>query len=123
MAHYAILNEDDYVRQVIVGRDENDIVLDDNGNPIDWEVYYGGVRTSYNTKGGVHVNGGTPLRMNYAGPGFFYDRNRDAFIPSKPFPSWVFVESTCRWKAPVDRPNDDNQYWWDEFTQSWKVIE
>jgi hypothetical protein len=61
--------------------------------------------------------------MNYAGPGFFYDRNRDAFIPPKPFNSWIFVESTCRWKSPIDKPTDGNEYYWDEFTTTWKRID
>ena len=120
MAHYAILNEDNYVRQVIVGKDEDEIVLDENGNPIDWEVYYGGKRTSYNTKKGVHILGGTPFRKNYAGPGFFYDMNRDAFIPPKPFDSWLFNEDTCHWDPPVPHPNDGGYWYWDELTKSWK---
>jgi hypothetical protein len=123
MAHYAILNEDDYVRQVIVGKDEDEIVLDETGQPIDWEVYYGGIRTSYNTWRGVHKLGGTPFRKNYAGPGFFYDRNRDAFIPPRQFPSWTWNEESCNWDSPQPYPNDGNGYWWDEFTQTWKLVQ
>jgi hypothetical protein len=123
MAHYAMLNEDDYVRQVIVGKHEYEIVLDDNGNPIDWEEYYGGKRTSYNTWRGVHKLGGTPFRKNYAGPGFFYDRNRDAFIPPRQFPSWIWNEEECNWNPPQSYPNDGNGYYWDEFTTTWKAID
>jgi hypothetical protein len=123
MAHYAILNNENYVTQVIVGKNEDEIVLDDNGNPIDWEEYYGAKRTSYNTWRGMHKLGGTPFRKNYAGPGFYYDYRRDAFIPPKQFPSWLWNEEACMFDAPVDKPNDDNDYYWDEFTTNWKVIE
>jgi hypothetical protein len=122
MAHYAILNEDDYVIQVIVGKDEDEIVLDENGNPIDWEVYYGGKRTSYNTFRGIHKLGGTPFRKNYAGAGFFYDRKRDAFIPQKQFPSWIWNEEACMFDAPIAYPTDGNEYYWDEFTTTWKLL-
>lgn len=120
MAHYAILNNENYVYQVIVGKDENEIVLDENGNPIDWEEYYGGKRTSYNTARGVHKLGGVPFRKNFAGPGFFYDSKRDAFIPPKIFPSWVFNEDACAWDPPVPHPNDGQYWYWDEFTKSWR---
>lgn len=122
MAHYAILNEDDYVKQVIVGKNEDEIVLDENGNTIDWETYYGGKRTSYNTWRGVHKLGGTPFRKNYAGIGFFYDRRRDAFIPSKQFPSWIWNEDACMFDAPIVYPTDGHDYYWDEFTTTWKLI-
>ena len=122
MAHYAILNEDNYVTQVIVGRNENDIVLDKDGNTIDWEKYYGGKRTSYNTSNGVHKLGGTAFRKNYAGAGFFYDINRDAFIPPKRYPSWIFNEEKCNWVAPIALPTDGHNYYWDEFTTTWKLI-
>ena len=122
MAHYAILNEDSYVRQVIVGKNENEIVLDENGNAIDWEVYYGGKRTSYNTWRGVHKLGGTPFRKNYAGTGFFFDRKRDAFIPPKRYSSWVWNEEACMFDAPIPYPTDGNDYYWDEFTTTWKRI-
>jgi len=123
MAHYAILNEDDYVIQVIVGKNEDEIVLDENGNTIDWEIYYGGKRTSYNTWRGVHKLGGTPFRKNYAGNGFKYDRKREAFIPPKPFTSWVWNEEACNWDSPQPYPNDGNGYYWDEFTTTWKAID
>ena len=123
MAHYAILNEDDYVKQVIVGKNEDEIVLDENGNAIDWEVYYGGKRTSYNTWRGVHKLGGTPFRKNYAGPGFFFDRRRDAFIPPKRYPSWIWNEEACMFDAPITYPTDGHDYYWDEFTTTWKRID
>jgi hypothetical protein len=105
MAHYAILNENNIVTQVIVGKDENEIVLDQNGNPYDWETYYGGKRTSYNTIAGVHQSGGTPFRKNYAGVGFTYDSVRDAFIPPKPFDDWILNEDTCQWEEPIIENN------------------
>lgn len=78
-------------------------------------------QTSYNTHGGVHNNDGTPLRKNHAGVGYTYDEERDAFIPRKPFNSWVLNESTCLWEAPVAMPTDDQRYYWDENTTSWLV--
>lgn len=116
MAHYAFLDENYIVTEVIVGKDESNF---------DWERYYGDIRgqlckrTSYNTIGGVHKNGGTPLRKNYAGLGFTYDPIRDAFIAPKPYPSWFLNEETCRWEAPVPYPNDGQMYSWDESTKSW----
>ncbi len=77
------------------------------------------VQTSYNTFGGQHKLGGTPLRKNYAGIGFTYDRQRDAFIPPKPFASWVLNEDTCLWDAPVAMPDDGKIYVWDEATTNW----
>ena len=77
------------------------------------------IQTSYNTKGGVHLLGGTPLRKNYAGIGYTYDRQKDAFIPPKPFNSWVLNEETCLWEAPTPYPIDANSYEWDETTTSW----
>lgn len=100
MAHYAFLDENNIVTEVIVGRNEDEIV----DGITDWESYYGEVRgqvckrTSYNTVGGVHSGGGTPLRKNYASIGFIYDPIRDAFIPPKPEEgNWVLDETTCTW--------------------------
>jgi len=121
MAHYAFLDENNIVTEVIVGKNENE----DN---IDWEVQYGNFRgqsckqTSYNTQGGVHSLGGTPLRKNYAGIGYIYDAIRDAFIPPKPFNSWILNEDTCLYQAPVSQPDDGKIYQWDEETLSWKEI-
>jgi hypothetical protein len=80
-------------------------------------------QTSYNTHGGVHDNGGTPLRKNHAGIGYTYDETRDAFIPKKPFNSWILNEDTCLWEAPVAYPQDDNIYKWNEQTLSWDIVE
>ena len=116
MAHYAFLDENYIVTEVIVGKDESNY---------DWEAHYGQFRgqlckrTSYNTHGGVHNSGGTPYRKNYAGIGYTYDDQRDAFIPPKPYASWVLDEATCQWKAPVDMPTDGQMYSWDEATTSW----
>ena len=76
-------------------------------------------QTSYNTHSGVHSLGGTPLRKNHASIGMTYDEDRDAFIPKKPFNSWILNEDTCRWEAPVSYPNDGNEYYWKENTLSW----
>jgi hypothetical protein len=81
------------------------------------------VQTSYNTHGGVHNNGGTPLRKNHAGIGYTYDEDRDAFIPKKPFNSWILNESTCLWQSPIPYPQDNNRYKWNEQNQSWDLIE
>ena len=79
-------------------------------------------QTSYNTHGGVHDNGGTPLRKNHAGIGYTYDETKDAFIPPKPFNSWTLNESTCNWEAPIAYPTDDKLYTWDESTKNWILI-
>jgi hypothetical protein len=81
------------------------------------------VQTSYNTHGGVHDNGGTPLRKNHAGIGYTYDETRDAFIAPKPFNSWILNEDTCLWEAPVAKPKDDNMYIWNEPTLTWNIVE
>ena len=81
-------------------------------------------QTSYNTHGGVHNNGGTPLRKNHAGIGYTYDENRDAFIPPKPnLPSWILNETTCLWEAPVAMPINENKYIWNESTLTWDISE
>jgi hypothetical protein len=124
MAHYAQLDKDNVVVSVFVGRDEDDFVDD----VTDWEEYYAPEgftikRTSYNTYGGVHSGGGEPFRMNYAGIGFTYDEDRDAFIPPKPYESWVLDEATCLWVAPLPYPEDGADYTWDEETQEWTAVE
>jgi hypothetical protein len=80
-------------------------------------------QTSYNTHGGVHSSGGKPLRKNHAGIGMIYDEDRDAFIPKKPFNSWILNEDTCLWNAPVAMPIDDNKYKWNESTLTWDIAE
>jgi hypothetical protein len=79
-------------------------------------------RTSYNTAGGQHPEG-RPFRKNYAGIGFKYDAQRDAFIPPQPYPSWVLNEDTCLWDAPTPMPTDGKLYSWDEETTSWVVLQ
>jgi hypothetical protein len=121
MAHYAFLDANNIVTEVIVGKDENE-------DGILWELHYGAFRnqvckrTSYNTRGGVHTSGGIPYRKNYAGIGYTYDESRDAFIPPKPFNSWVLNETTCLWDAPTPMPEDGKPYRWDEDTTSWIEI-
>ena len=80
-------------------------------------------QTSYNTIGGVHSSGGTPLRKNHAGIGYTYDEDRDAFIPKKPYNSWILNEDTCLWEAPVALPDTENRYNWNEINQNWDIIE
>ena len=77
-------------------------------------------QTSYNTKGGVHLLGETPFRKNYASIGYTYNQTKDAFIPPKPFDSWILNEDTCLWEAPVAYPSDGKEYEWDESSTSWK---
>ena len=80
-------------------------------------------QTSYNTYGGVHSLGGTPFRKNHAGIGYTYDEDRDAFIPKKPYNSWILNETTCQWEAPSAMPDDDNKYTWNESTTTWDIVE
>lgn len=120
MAHYAELNAHNVVIRVVGGPDENV----DNGEAILFaETGKVWRRTSYNTYGGKHNNGGTPFRKNYAGPGYTYDEKRDAFIPPRPaFPSWVLNEETCLWEAPKPMPTDGFHYEWDELNQVWEQM-
>lgn len=126
MAHYALIDGDNVVTQVITGRDEDDNVVD--GVTYDWEEHYGEFhnclckRTSYNTSAGEHKYGGTPFRKNYAGIGYTWDAGRDAFIPPKPFESWTLNEDTCLWNAPVAYPTDGGLYAWNEAEQSWDEV-
>lgn len=128
MAHYAEVNKDNIVVNVITGKDE--------GQGVDWEAHYTRnmgsengtrfIRTSYNTAGNKHRNGGVPFRKNYACLGGIYDPVRDAFIHPKPYPSWILNEETCLWETPIPIPSDyvENgvvKYTWDESTVSWKL--
>jgi hypothetical protein len=110
----------------------NEVLKDSNGieqevNGIDFLTKLTGYpvwkQTSYNTHGGVHDNGGTPLRKNHAGIGYTYDETRDAFIAPKPFNSWVLNEDTCLWNAPVAYPSDNGNYKWNETNLTWDIIE
>lgn len=113
MSHFAKV-ENGTVTQVIVI--EQDVLnLGHWGDPASW------VQTSYNTHGGVHANGGTPLRKNFAGIGYIYDSERDAFYAPQPFASWILDENTCVWQAPVERPTEGN-YVWDEETVAWLAV-
>lgn len=119
MAHWAELDGDNVVLRVLVGSNG------DSDEGYQWLIdNLGGtwVKTSYNTQGGVHSLGGTPLRKNYAGIGYTYDSVRDAFIPPKPFNSWVINESSCLWEAPVPYPTDGKMYTWDEASTSWVEV-
>ena len=124
MAHYAFLDENNIVTQVIVGKDEDDLAE----GVTSWEEYYGNIknqvckRTSYNTRAGEHAFGGTPFRGNYAGINYYYDEALDAFIPPKPFDSWVLNTTSFLWEAPIDYPDDGNHYNWNESTQTWDLI-
>lgn len=121
MAHYAYLDAHNVVTQVIVGKDEGE-------DGVDWEAYYGAVRTSYNTHGGQHANGSTPFRYNYAGIGYTFSDAHEwaaqggAFIPPQPFPSWVLNPDTAMWDAPVPMPTEGGPWVWDEDTTSWVEI-
>ena len=106
MAHFAKVNNG-IVEQVIVAEPEFFQNFVDS-SPGEW------IQTSYNTQGGVHTAGGTPLRKNYAGIGYTYDSQRDAFIPPKPYASWVLNEETCLWESPIPYPTDGKSYDWDE---------
>jgi hypothetical protein len=112
MAHYAHV-ENGIVTQVIVA-DQDFINSGAVGDPSTW------VQTSYNTYGGQHRNGGTPLRKNYAGIGHIYDSTRDAFYVPSPYPSWALNEDTCIWEAPTPAPVVEGKYYtWNESTLSW----
>jgi hypothetical protein len=120
MAHYAFLNENNIVVEVIVGNDESE--------EHDWEQIYGQLkglrckRTSYNTICGTHVTGGTPFRFTYAGIGYVYVDEIDAFIAPQPYPSWLMDLENKSWKPPIPEPTDGKAYDWNESTLSWVEI-
>ena len=125
MAHFAKLGVGNIVQQVIVV--SNDIATNEQAG-VDFINKLYNTRdvwkqTSYNTRSGVHILDGVPYRKNYARIGYSFDTQRDAFIPPKPFNSWVLNEDTCIWEAPIARPQDDNRYKWNEQTLSWDLIE
>jgi hypothetical protein len=111
MAHYAFLDQNNIVTEVIVGKDETDTTHD-------WEQYYGAFRgqvckrTSYNGN----------IRKNYAGIDYTYDEQRDAFIPPQPYGSWILNEITCQWESPVDYPTDGKMYTWNEELVNWQEV-
>lgn len=124
MAHYAFLDENNTVVEVIVGRDEDD--LPDGISS--WEDYYGEfrglrcLRTSYNTMNNVHNFGGIPFRGNYAGIGYLYIDEHDIFVPPKPFNSWLLDLDIADWKAPVPYPTDGQKYQWNEDELAWELL-
>jgi hypothetical protein len=114
MAHYAkVVNN--LVTQVIVAEAEFFETFVDS-SPGEW------IQTSYNTHGGQHTLGGTPLRKNYAGIGYTYNAQLDAFIPPKPFASWILDKETCLWNAPVAMPTDNKNYNWNEDSLMWEEL-
>ena len=123
MSHYAKV-QNSIVTQVIVAEAQFFNTFVDT-SPGEW------IQTSYNTRGGVHYDqAGKPssdqsksLRKNFAGIGYSYDRERDAFIPPAPFPSWVLDENKCIWESPVAMPKDGKEYLWDESTKKWTGVE
>jgi hypothetical protein len=121
MAHYAFLDDNNIVTEVITG-------LDEGTDGVNWEEWYGNFRgqtckqTSYNTSGNVHRLGGTPFRKNFAQPGYTYDEEKDAFISPPPFNSWNLNEDTCLWEPPVPYPTDGEIYQWDEENKVWIIV-
>lgn len=118
MPHFAKLDENNVVTFVTVGSDV------DEGKETELSEKTGEVykQTSYNTVGGTHLLGGTPFRKNFAGVGFTYDEGRDAFIPPKPFDSWLLDENSCLWLAPVPYPEDGRVYFWQEEVMDWTPV-
>ena len=122
MAYYAFLDSNNIVTEVIPGKNEGDDGIDN------WEQQYSNVRgqvckrTSYNTVGNVHLNGGIPFRGNYAGIGYTYQSDIDAFVPPKPYASWT-LDANAQWQPPVARPTDGGMYSWDEVTTAWVLNE
>ena len=111
MAHYAFLDENNIVTEVIVGKDETDTSQD-------WEQFYGEFRNQVCKRTSYNGN----IRKNYAGIGYTYDSQRDAFIPPQLYPSWTLVEDTCLWASPVPMPTDDHRYTWNEETKTWEIV-
>lgn len=106
----------DGVVQQVIAVEQDVLATGVFGDPSQW------IQTSYNTYGGVHANGGTPLRKNYASIGFKYDAERDAFIPPKPYDSWILNEETCLWNPPTPHPQDGKTYVWVEHTKFWLEV-
>jgi hypothetical protein len=127
MAHFAKLGLNSKVIEVLLV--DNNELLDSNSNEqevkgVDFLIkltgYHFWAQTSYNTYGGVHSNGGTPFRKNYAGKGYTYDETRNAFIAPQPYPSWTLNEDTCIWESPTPYPDDGEMYTWNEETLTWE---
>lgn len=121
MAHYAFLDENNIVTEVIVGVNETELI--EGKSPVQWYGEFRNqkcVQTSYNTVGGVHANGGTPLNKNYAGIGYSWDGT--GFAAPQPFPSWTLDKETYLWTAPVAMPTDGKAYTWNEDSKSWDEV-
>lgn len=116
MAHFAELDENNLVINVVPASDEFELTGEYLNQQITGNVWK---RTSYNTVSGYHSNGGTPFRGNYAGIGFTYNETLDAFIPPKPFNSWLLDESIFNWVAPIPVPDASSAWMWDEEAQLW----
>jgi hypothetical protein len=125
MAHFAKLKVGNIVERVEVV--SNDIATTEQAGVEFLQNLYNDravwKQTSYNTKEGVHLLGGTPFRKNYAGIGYKYDQTRDAFIAPKLYNSWILNETTCDWDPPIAYPTDGQNYQWNETNQSWDLIE
>lgn len=129
MAHFAKLDSDNIVLEVLVVSDTDCQDADGNESETVGVQFLTNLtghsswkQTSYNTLAGQHLSGGTPFRKNYAGIGYTYDSVKNAFIPPKPFSSWVLNNTTCNWEAPTSMPDDGNKYEWNESTTSWDLI-
>ena len=124
MASFAKIGIGNKVEQVLVVH--NNVATSEQAGVEFLQNLYGSrdtwIQTSYNTYGGVHRLGGTPFRKNFAGVDYTYDQIRDAFIPPKPFNSWILNETTCLWESPVSKPDDGKKYEWNETTTSWDQI-
>ena len=114
MSHFAKVKDNIVIEVIVAEAEFFDTFVDET--PGEW------IQTSYNTYGGEHLLGGTPLRKNYAGIGFTYDATKDAFIPPKEFDSWTLNESTCLWEPPSAYPSDGKDYRWNETTKAWDEI-
>lgn len=114
MAHFAQIDNDNKVIQVIVA-EQSDIENGVFGDPSSW------LKTSYNTRNGKHPTG-EAFRKNFAGIGYTYDQGRDAFIAPKPFESWILDEDTCLWEPPIKFPEDGKLHLWDEENQKWNEV-
>ena len=112
MAHYAKVLNGVVTKVIVADQDFIDNMVEEEAG--EW------IQTSYNTLGGEHLNGGTPLRKNFASVGYTYDAEKDAFIPPQTFPSWVLNETSCLWEPPTPIPDNENVYRWDEETKSWQ---
>ena len=114
MAHFAKVKNGIVEKVIVAESGFFDSFIDDSAG--EW------IETSYNTYGGEHKLGGTPLRKNFAGPGYRFDLTRDAFYAPQPYPSWTLDETTCLWEPPVAYPVDDKQYTWNETDQTWDEV-